>query len=312
MDTPDLFSEPPRRNKNAATLWWILAGLVLVAGAAVLYFQFFSTRAPEPAPPPVAPAPAPAPAPESFAGRDEPAVPPEVIGVLESPVDEVPPAAVPGRRRAGPRAVLRQVAARGSDSPLLDAWLRSAGIIRRLAAAVRLVAEGRSPRSVVGFIDVPGRFSVVDSWDRAARRAGRLPPGLSEDETESIFVAPEAYARYDAIAEVFAGADARAWGRGYTRVRPHFQKVFAEVARPGERFDDVLRAAIERLLRVEIPAGQAELVERGAVFLYRDAELEALGEAEKHLLRMGPQNGRAIQAFLRRFARAAGLKVRGS
>ena len=303
MDTSGSFPGPFHK-KKATAVGWILAAVVVAGGVAA----YFLWPAPEPPPPPP---PAPASAPDPFAPRDDPAYPPEVADEPEPPAEEGAPARA-RPRRVTPRAALRAVAARGSDSPLLQEWLASAGIIRRLAAAVRLVAEGRSPRSVVGFIDVPGRFSVVDSWDQEARRAGRLPPGLGEDQTDSIFAAPEAYARYDTIAEVFANADARALGRGYARVRPHFRRVFAEVARPGERFDDVLSTAIERLLVVQVPPGQVELVERGAVFLYKDPELEALGEAEKHLLRMGPKNAQAIQLFLRRFARSAGLDVRGS
>ena len=210
-----------------------------------------------------------------------------------------------------PAGRLRQVAARGSRSPRLNKWLQSAGILRRLAAAVRLIAEGRSPRSVVGFIDIPGHFSVVDSWDRTARRSGRLPEGVGENETEGIYVAPESYARYDDITRLFTTADAEAWGSGYGRVRADFQRVFSEVARPGEQFDDVLTVAIKRLVSVSIPEGQPELIEHGALFLYKDPKLEALSDAEKHLLRMGPENARAMQAFLRRFAKSAGLNVGG-
>lgn len=285
--------------KSRAPLW-IAIGVVLIAGAVGLYFGLSQgSKTPS-----VSPVPASVLARD--AGQVEIAQPELDIVEEEEEEEEEPPP--PGRPRRSPQERLREVARSGSGSRRLQKWLDSASI-RRLAAAVRLIAQGRSPRPVVGFIEVPGRFSVVDSWDQAARRAGRLPPGLPENETEAIFVSPESYARYDAVTRVFTSADAAAWGRGYRQVRPYFQRVFREVAEPSERFDDVLVEALDRLLQVEVPPGQAELIERGAVFLFKDPQLEALSDAEKHLLRMGSKNAAAMQSFLRRFARSAGLRV---
>jgi hypothetical protein len=223
----------------------------------------------------------------------------------------IPDAAAPepSQPRNG-TAVLRALGAKGSRSPELEKWLAADGILRRLAAAVRLVAEGRSPRAMVGFIQVPGGFSVVESWDPRARKAGQIPSSVPAGDKDRIFASPASYARYDGIAEILASADVEAWGRGYAELRPHLDEVFAEVARPGETFDNTLAAALHRLAEVDVPTGQAELISDGGVFLFKDPALEALSDAEKHLLRMGSKNARAIQSVIARFSKAAGLRPR--
>lgn len=288
MDDPELY-EPQRMKRSGAGLWVGAAGALLVAaiGGAGYFYWSADEPAPRPAPPPAA-------EPTKAAAPVAPSVSPEVEAAVEQPP------------RENPAVLLRRAAARGSDSKRLAKWLEAPGIFRRLAAGVRLVAEGRSPRGVAGFVEVPGRFSVVESWDPKARSSGRLPPGVSADDMDRIFIARESYARYDEIAKVFASANAQAWGRGYRRLRPYFERVFSEVAKPGERFDDVLGRAIERVLTAEVPE-QPELVENGAIFKFKDPELEALSDVEKHLIRMGPKNAAAIQASVRQFARSAGF-----
>jgi hypothetical protein len=92
--------------------------------------------------------------------------------------------------------------------------------------------------------------------------------------------------------------------RAYRQLSPYLEGAFAQIAQPGERFDDVLRAAIERLRAVPVPVGPIEVVPKGALYLYADAALEARPPAEKQLLRFGPTNQAALQAWLGRFADA--------
>ncbi|GMU06211.1 DUF3014 domain-containing protein [Corallococcus caeni] len=56
-----------------------------------------------------------------------------------------------------------------------------------------------------------------------------------------------------------------------------------------------------------LPKAPVELTPKGALYVYADPSLEALGAAEKHLLRMGPENMRKLQAKLTELAAALGL-----
>ncbi|MBK8014944.1 MAG: DUF3014 domain-containing protein [Deltaproteobacteria bacterium] len=188
----------------------------------------------------------------------------------------------------GPDAELRRLLRAVSTSRRLRAWASADGILKRLVAATWLVAQGRSPRAVVSFLEIEGDFTVLDRKD-------------------GIFVDPASYRRYDAFAQAVRTIDAEALGRGYAELRPHVDAAFAEVSTRGERFDDVLARALRRLVAVRVPKGDIALVERGAIFLFQDGDLEAMSDAEKHLLRMGPTNARRVQRTLRAFGRAAGL-----
>jgi hypothetical protein len=183
--------------------------------------------------------------------------------------------------------VLRDLAANGSSSKLLEAWLASPGILQRITAAVVRVAEGKSPVPVLSFIEIKGPFTVKEN-------GGRL------------YISPESHARYDEFTSVFTSIDADYAGRAYGQLRPYFDSAFSQVANEGERFDDVLKSAIKRLSEVKIPDGPIQVVEKGATaYAFEDPAQEALSPVEKHVLRLGTKNGRAFQESLRAFASKA-------
>ena len=274
---------------QSKTVLGLLGAILVVAGGAFLFWQ--TQNAPVPVTPPA----------EAVVDAGF-AQPPLDAGTdtFEEPITE-------SGVRISPDALLRKIAAKGTKSSKLADWLEAPGLLRRIAAAIRLVAEGRSPRGVLSFIRIEGHFSVVDSWDTEARKAGLIPKGVPKSDRDRIFIAPECYARYDEVARIVMAADMEAWGRGYKRLRPHFNRVFAEIAKPNEKFDDLLETAIARLVAVEVPEGQAELVGTGAIYQFKDPALEKLPEAEKHLVRMGSSNAVSIQKALRQFAKSAGI-----
>ena len=213
------------------------------------------------------------------------------------PVPDAPP---PTRPPAEGDALLRQLAAGWSTDPELARWLAAESLVQRLAAAAVLVSKGASPRPMLGFVELRGAFVVDEQLGQAPGRT----PGAGADVVERDFIAPAAYARYDLITRLVTGVDPGSAARAYRQLSPYLEGAFAQIAQPGERFDAVLRAAIERLRAVPVPAGPVEVVPKGAPYLYADAALEARPPAEKQLLRFGPTNQAALQAWLGRFADA--------
>lgn len=234
----------------------------------------------------------------------EPVAPPPDGGLAEAPAPDagVEPASEPPPP-VDPEADLRRIARDGSASEQLAGWLEAPGLFRRIAAAVHLVAMGRSPREPLAFMAPKGRFAVLESWDPEDR--GRLPASARGEDR--VYLDPESYRRYDPLREALRGADVEAWGRGYRRLAPAFERLYAEVAAPDERFEHALAEALRRVREVELPAGLIALEARGATFLYADPKLEGLDEVSKHLIRMGPKNAAAVQDAAARFARAAAL-----
>ncbi len=167
-------------------------------------------------------------------------------------------------------------------------WLSAEDLVRRFTAATNLIAEGESPRLPLSFMAPTGGFRVV-------KRSGRT------------VMAPEGHTRYDGVARAVASVDAKGVQRVYQELKPLLDAAHSEMAPPGRSLEQTLAQAIDRLTRVEVPRGPVELTTKGALYAYADPRLEALSAAEKHLLRMGPDNMRKVQAKLSEIASALGL-----
>ena len=211
--------------------------------------------------------------------------PPPAIPEVESKPAVAPPAPPPALPMAEGDSLAKQLGADLSTSPELAKWLAEPDILRRLVGAVNLIAEGSSPRPVLSFLAPAGRFEVV-------KTARALHPS------------PKAYARYDMVTRVVTSLDIAAIATTYGRVKPYIDSAFAQIGRPGQSFDGVLRQAIGNLTETPIPDAEPQLREKGAVYAYADPKLEELNRAKKQLLRMGPQNARAIQAWLKKLDEA--------
>ena len=77
-------------------------------------------------------------------------------------------------------------------------------------------------------------------------------------------------------------------------------EAWAEIGPPDTPLDTALGRAIDGLLAAhEIPA-DAEVILEGGLYRYVDPALEAATPAQKHLMRMGPENAGKVRAALRR------------
>lgn len=253
---------------------FVLVALVVTGGAGFFAWRVFEEpRVPQATPPPL-----------------------DAGGVVAPPVVDAGPAV----DIEDGDALLRRLAGSWSENPLVAKWLDAASL-RHLAAAVQAVADGESPRPSLPFVVLGGGFTV-----REASPPGRKPKGRPAPEPRR-FISAESYARYDVPTKALTSVPAAAAGDAYGQLRPFLDAAFAEVGRPGRRFDDVFTAALRRLLAVELPSGEVEVVPKGLAYAFKDESLEALSPAAKHVVRMGRTNGLAVQAWLRTFGQHAGL-----
>ncbi len=261
----------------------VAVGVLAIAGGV----YWFVLRGPDAAPPTAT-------SPSAPAGGAAALSPP-------APIEAVPDAPAPPP--ADGDALLRRLAAGWGTGPELSIWLAAESIVQRLAAATVMVAKGASPRTMLSFVTVPGAFTV----DEELSKKPSTTPGAGDDVSERDFIAPAAYARYDRLTAVVTGVDPAAAASAYVQLRPYLEGAFAQIAQPGERFEGVLRAAIDRVLAVPVPKDRVEVVPKGALYLYADPALEGLLPAEKQFLRFGPTNQENIKGWLRRFATSAGM-----
>ena len=272
-----------RRRRRAA--WLRGAGLVaLVAGGAALFLLFWEPEAQketitglEETPEPIAlpPAERPSPSPEVLAEPET-----EVPSELESELPAL----------AASDGWVRDVVAALSKHDALAEWLLSEDLIRRFAAAVDNVAEGKSPRKHLTFLTPVQPFRTLG-------------------EPEALAIDPASYRRYDLLAEVVSSIDSAGAARAYRRLEPLIDEAYRGLGYPDQDFDVVLGRAVEELLLTPIVDDPVELVPRVISYEYRDPELESLSPVQKQLLRTGPDNVRRIQEKIREISAELGLSI---
>lgn len=187
--------------------------------------------------------------------------------------------------------LVRRTVAGLSSRPELAEWLATEDLARRFVGAVVQVAAGRSPRDELETLEPEGNFEV-QRRDTAA------------------VVHPAAYDRYDPVAATVASLDTEGTAELYRRLRPLFREAYRDLGFSEGSFEGTLARAVEELLAVPVPEGPVHVVPDGATaYAYRDPALEELSPAQKHLLRMGPENIRRVQAKLRELADALELPL---
>ncbi len=229
-------------------------------------------------------------------GAEEPAAPatpatPPVAGAPAPTTDEASEPRDPSLPALGQSdARVRELVGALSPESELQKWLSSTeDLVRRFTSAIGNIAEGESPRAALAFMAPQGAFQVVE-------REGRT------------VIAPESFARYDTVTRVITSLDTQGSARTYKTLKPLINDAYKEISRPGQRFDQTLSNAIQKLLDTPVPEGDLEVVDTpGVNYTYAAPELERLSAAQKHLLRMGPTNARALQTKLRELRDALGL-----
>lgn len=261
--------EPPQG--GGSRLVWIVVILLVAAVLAVgVWYLFFRPPAePEIAPP-------------------EPAVQttPE-DGTTVSPVRpeeeeiELPPLTASD-------SLVREMVGELSSHPRLASWLATDELIHKFVAAVDNIAEGTSPRPHL-------------------RTAAPRSPFPAIRENDQVVLDPEGYRRYDSVVAAFSGLDPEGTVELYDRLKPLIDEAYRQLGYPDTEFDRTLERAIVELLEVPVVDGEVPLEPKVKSYEYADPRLENLTDAQKHLLRTGPDNVRRVQAQLRALARELGI-----
>jgi hypothetical protein len=261
---------------------WAAVAVLLALGLAAIFWQRW--RGDEGPAQPTAPQPSP-----QVLEQAEASAPPLAAASEASPESAVAPVpSEPLPSLDASDAFLRTAAREISRHPSFARWLAQEDLIRLFAVSVDNIAEGLTPRKHLPFLRPQAKFLVSGSG-----------PDLRVD--------PSGYRRYDRIADVVSSLDAEGCAALYFRVKPLIQRSYHEMGYPGLDFDDRLGQAIAEVLAIPVAPEAPALVEEVLRYEFADPELEALSDAQKHLLRMGPRNVQRIQHKLRELAQAVGI-----
>ncbi len=246
--------------RRAPWPWWIPVLLLL---AAALGWWFWLQRRPptEPAKATLEPAPsAVAPTPEPTTAEPEPAF------------------VVPSMAQSDP--VIAELVSTLSAHPELTRWLANDALVERFVATIDNIAEGASPRAHLEFAGPKSGFKTLKTGN-----------GVTID--------PASYQRYDTITAVVLSLDTAGTARLLRNLEPLLDEGYRDLGYPEGSFRTTFFKAMDELLAVPVRDTPIQLKAKILSYHYRDPELETLTDAQKHLLRMGPKNIRAIQAKLR-------------
>ena len=185
--------------------------------------------------------------------------------------------------------LVRQLAKEISSHPRIGLWLQGKDLIRRFVAAVDNIANGLSPRAHIDFFIPPGDF--------VALKKGNV-----------LIADPEGYGRYDTVADVFVSLDVKQCVSLFRALKPLCQEAYRDLGYPDQDFEQTFLKAIIELLQTPVVEGDVVLEKAVLNYVMTDPELESLSDAQKHLLRMGPESVGAIQAKMREIAVALGFE----
>jgi hypothetical protein len=184
-------------------------------------------------------------------------------------------------------ALVRQLVGALSSHPVVAAWLTTDRLIVNFVTVTSRIADGHTPVAELKSI-------------------GPVSPFRVQTSNGAVSIDPASYRRYDRYAQAVSAIDAGGAVRVYETLKPRVNEADRNFGGSGA-FDAELEGAIVELLKVPVVEGDVVLRAAGIGYAFADPRLEGLSAAQKQLLRMGPQNVRAIQGKLREIASVLGI-----
>jgi len=260
---------PYMRQPRTSPLWWI----VLLIIAAIVAVGFYLS---------VPDAPAPAPAPVAETRAPEPAAPPAASEELAAPRETQAAKSLPALDNSD--ALMRDTVTGLVGRKAFDEWVYPKELVRRIVATVDNLPRETAPRRVMPLERVPGAFAAAP-------------------ESDGYVLSKSNDARYSPYVRVFEAIDSRALVQRYVDAYPLFQRAYAELGFPNQRFHDRLLIAIDDMLAAPEVSGPVRLVQPKVLYQFADPELEGLSAGRKIMVRMGTENAAKVKAKLREIRR---------
>jgi hypothetical protein len=178
-----------------------------------------------------------------------------------------------------------------SDAPLRDALsqISSADAVKEFLVPQDLV------RKIVVTIDNLPRQKVAVDKRPANPIAGEF---LANGDELHATLDQRNFERYKPMIAVVSHLDAKQLGELYIHYYPLFQQSYQNLGYPNGYFNDRLVEVIDNLLATPEPKGPIALVRPNVMYTYADPALEGRSAGQKLLIRMGPENAKAVKAKL--------------
>jgi hypothetical protein len=163
-------------------------------------------------------------------------------------------------------------------------------------AAQRFIVPESLIRHMVVTVDNLTTEKVAERLRPVRPAPGKFVVSGSE---EAPVLDPANYERYEPLVETIRTTDTQSLVASYVRYYPLFQEAYESLGHPPQYFNDRLIEVIDHLLATPEVPGPIALAQPGVQYVYADPELESRSAGQKALIRMGPDNAKAIKAKLR-------------
>jgi hypothetical protein len=178
-----------------------------------------------------------------------------------------------------------------SDAPLRDALSQ---ISSEDAVKDFLVPQDLVRKIVVTIDNLPRQKVAVDKRP-ANPVAGEF---LAKGDELHATLDQRNFDRYKPMIAVINHLDAKQLSALYIHYYPLFQESYQNLGYPNGYFNDRLVEVIDNLLATPEPKEPIQLVRPNVMYTYADPALESRSAGQKLLIRMGPENAKAIKAKL--------------
>lgn len=162
----------------------------------------------------------------------------------------------------------------------------------------RLLIQTDIIRSFVVFTDNFSRGELVTKFS-PLKKPDEYFSVLEKDK--KIHLNEESYHRYDRYVNIIDAMDMDFVSREYLRLKALFDQAYQEIGYPKNSFDSALYNAIEVAVNTPVIRQPITLVAPSAMYKFADPQLEALPDAQKLMLRMGPDNIVKLRTKLQQF-----------
>ena len=269
----------------------VVAVIVLLAAVAVGGYFYLNkpdepevSQVPEPTEVPVPDALPEQPIPTETIPEPEPQVQPEVA----QPIQEPAPVTVKAEPKKPALPALNQSDAFVREQTLdafkglsIDNVLFNKNLARQFVVFVDNLSHGELARKASPLIGPKQRFDALDVTDKT-------------------YLDPDSYHRYDMYADLLETMNTEALVKTYELLLPILNNAFAELGYEDATFNQRLKAAIKEVLNAPIIEQPIELTSISVNYKFKDSNLESLPDAQKLMIRMGPENTRKVKAALRK------------
>lgn len=118
--------------------------------------------------------------------------------------------------------------------------------------------------------------------------------------TNKTYLNPDSYHRYDLYADFVSNLNEEQLTKTYKELTPLLSQAFEELGYGDMDFNDRMVEAINIMLDAPIIDSPIELDGVSVNYQFVDPQLESLPNAQKLLIRMGPENSKKVKAALRK------------